>query len=131
MHVTNRIRIGAILALTLTTAYIHATLGGLLFMLNGVGYLVLALLVSLSATLRHPVVRRFAWLPRVGLAGYAGITIVGYVVLGPHFLLGWVTKGIEIALIGLVTVDLLTTYRGPKGLLRAAIGSVQFEGKAS
>ena len=54
-----------------------------------------------------PLARRYGWLPRVGLAAYAAVTIVAYLVIGPHFTLGWITKGIELAIIGLVTVDLL------------------------
>lgn len=96
-----------IVELTVATAYVHLSLGGPLFTLNGVGYLALAAAYVASATLPHPIVRRFSWLPRVGLAGYALITIGAYLVLGPYFALGWVAKGIELAIVGLVAVDLL------------------------
>lgn len=131
MPSTNPLRVGAIVALTLATAYIHATLGGLLYMLNAIGYLVLAAAVLLSAVAPHPVARRFAWLTRLGLAGYAGVTIVGYLVLGPYFVLGWVTKAIELVLVGLIGVDLLITYRGPTGLLREAARSLGLERRLS
>ena len=131
MPPTNPLRVGAIVALTLATGYIHATLGGLLYTLNAAGYLVLAAAVVLTAVAPHPAARRFAWLPRLGLAGYAGVTILGYLVLGPYFLLGWVTKAIELLLVGLTAVDLLVTYRGPSGLLRAALHSLGLERRFS
>jgi hypothetical protein len=131
MPQSNPYRVGAIIGLTLGTAYIHSTLGGLLFTLNAIGYGVLAALVILTATVRHPITRRLAWLPRLGLAGYTGVTILGYLVLGPYFFLGWVTKAIEVVLVGLVALDLLVSYRGPVGLLRAAIGSLGLERKLS
>jgi hypothetical protein len=121
---SNPFRVGAIVGLTLVTGYIHSTLGGLLFTLNAIGYGVLAALVVLTATARQSILRRLAWLPRLSLAGYAGVTIFGYLVLGPYFFLGWVTKAIEVVLVGLVALDLMLTYRGPVGLMRAAVGSL-------
>lgn len=97
-----------IIELTVATALVHLTLGGLLFTLNGLGYLALAAAYVASATLPHPIARRFSWLPRAGLAGYALITIGAYLVIGPYFTLGWIAKGIELAIVGLVAVDLLT-----------------------
>ena len=109
----------AIVDLTLLTAFIHFTLGGTLFTLNALGYLALAVAVSLTA-FPHPLLRRLAWLPRVGLAGYAAATIVGYLVMGPYFTLGWVAKGIEVAIILLVAVDLARLYGSPRGLITSA-----------
>lgn len=123
----NLSRVGAIVALALATAYIHSTLGGILFTLNASGYGVLAALVAVTTLARHPILRRLAWLPRLGLAGYTGVTILGYLAVGPYFFLGWVTKAIEVVLVGLIAVDLLVSYRGPGGLLRAAIGSLGLE----
>lgn len=131
MPTTNPLRVGVIIALTLTTAYIHATLGGLLYTLNAVGYLALGAAVVLTALAPHPVARRFAWLTRLGLAGYAAVTVLGYLVLGPYFLLGWVTKAIELALTGLVATDLLVTYRGPSGLMRTAVRSLGLDRRFS
>lgn len=96
-----------ILELTVATAYIHLTLGGLIFTLNGLGYVGLAVAYLASAVLPMPFVRRFSWLPRIGLAGYALVTIGAYLVIGPYFALGWIAKGIELAIVGLVAVDLL------------------------
>src|SRR4249920_2236239 len=64
----------AIVALTLSTAYIHSTLGGLLFTLNSVGYAVaaVAMIVPLALAVR------FRWVIRLGLMGYAATTIIGW-----------------------------------------------------
>ena len=118
---------GAIVALTLTTAYIHLTLGGLLFTLNAAGYVALALAMVVIATVSHPLVRRFDWAPRVGLAGYTAVTIAGYLVIGPYFTLGWMAKAIEVAILVLLVVDVRRAYGTPAGLARAALASVGLE----
>ena len=114
----------AIVELTLITAYIHLTLGGTLFTLNALGYAALAVALALSAV-PHPFVRRFAWLPRVGLGAYTVATIVGYLVIGPYFTLGWVAKGIELAILVLLAVDLIRLYGSPRGLVRSAFSSLR------
>jgi hypothetical protein len=98
----------AIVELTLTTAYIHYSLGGLLFTLNAAGYAVLAL--SLVVVAVHPdgMVGRLGWLPRIGLAGYTLVTIAGYLVMGPYFALGWIAKAVEFAILTLLAADLRT-----------------------
>jgi hypothetical protein len=45
------------------------------------------------------------------------VTIGAYLVIGPYFLLGWITKAIEVAIIGLVVADLVNTY-GSAGRLQ-------------
>jgi hypothetical protein len=108
MTTTPRILLtGAILELTLATAIIHRTLGGTLFLLNAMGYLALGAAYLVGAAMPMPTVRRFSWLPRAGLAAFALVTIVAYLVIGPYFTLGWVTKGIEVAIVLLVIADLL------------------------
>jgi hypothetical protein len=114
----------AIVDLTLVTAYIHLTLGGVLFTLNALGYAALAAAVVATAV-PHPLARRFAWLPRIGLAGYTAVTIVAYLVIGPYFTLGWVAKAVEVALLVLLTADLVRLYGSPAGLGRAALGSLR------
>ena len=98
---------GVILELTLATAFIHFTLGGTRFLLNAAGYVALGTAYVAAALLPIPAIRRLAWLPRVGLAAFASVTIVAYLVMGPYFTLGWVTKGIELAIVLLVAADLL------------------------
>jgi hypothetical protein len=108
MNTTPRILLtGVILELTFATAMIHLSLGGTQFVLNAAGYLALGAAYLVGAAVPIADVRRFSWLPRVGLAAFASVTIVAYLVIGPYFTLGWVTKGIEIAIIMLVITDLL------------------------
>jgi hypothetical protein len=114
----------AIVALTLATANIHLGLGGLLFTMNGLGYLGLAALFVVGAAAPTPTIQRFSWFPRVALAGYAAMTIAGYLVMGPYFTLGWIAKGIEVALIALIAVDVVRVYGSPVGLVRSALQSV-------
>ena len=114
----------AVIGLTIATAYIHLTLGGVIFTLNGLGYLGLAVLVVIGAVAPIPLVARFSWFPRVALAGYAAVTIGSYLVIGPYFSLGWIAKAIELGIIGLVLVDVMRVYGSPVGLLRSALDSV-------
>ena len=114
----------AIVALTLTTAYIHLGLGGMLFTLNALGYAGLAALYIIGSVAPHPLVARFSWFPRVALAGYAAITIVAWLVQGPYFQLAYIAKGVEITLIGLIVVDVFRVYGSPAALVRSAVTSV-------
>jgi hypothetical protein len=114
----------AILGLTAATAYIHLGLGGVLFTLNGLGYIGLAALFVIGAVAPIAIVERFSWFPRVALMGYAAMTIAGYLVMGPYFTLGWIAKGIEVSLIVLLAVDILRVFGSPAGLVRAALASV-------
>jgi hypothetical protein len=114
----------AIVGLTAATAYIHLSLGGVLFTLNGLGYIGLAALFVIGAAAPVAIVERFSWFPRVALMGYAAMTIAGYLVMGPYFTLGWIAKGIEVSLIVLVAVDILRVFGSPAGLVRAALASV-------
>jgi hypothetical protein len=113
-----------IVGLALATGYIHLGLGGLLFTLNGLGYIGLAGLIVIGAVAPMPIVQRFSWFPRVALAGYTAMTIAGYLVMGPYFTLGFIAKGIEVALIAALAVDVVRVYGSPMGLVRTALGSV-------
>ena len=84
-----------IVVLTLSTSYIHFYVGGLMLMLNSLGYLGLAALVVGSAVFY----RRALPLVLVALAAYAAATIVGWMIMGPYFDIAYVAKGIEIVLI--------------------------------
>ena len=71
----------AIVALDPGTAYIHSTLGGLLFTLNAVGYVVAAVAMVIPLALAV----RFRWVVRVGLMGYAATAIVAWAIMGPYY----------------------------------------------
>ena len=114
----------AIVGLTLATSYIHLGLGGLLFTLNGLGYAGLAVLIVIGAAAPFPIVERFSWMPRLALAGYTLATIGGYLVMGPYFTLGFIAKGIEVALLAVLAVDVVRVYGSPMGMVRTAVASV-------
>jgi hypothetical protein len=114
----------AIVALTLTTGYIHLGLGGLLFTLNALGYAGLAALYVIGSVAPIALVARFSWFPRVALAGYAAVTLVAWAVQGPYFPLAYFAKGVEVTLISLIAIDVFRVYGGPQGLVRTAVESV-------
>ena len=90
-----------IVVLTLATGWIHLTLGGLLFTLNGLGYLVAAVAMVLPIALAV----RFRWFVRLGLIGYAITAIVGWYLMGPRYDVAYVAKAIEVALIALLAIE--------------------------
>lgn len=114
----------AIVGLTAATAYIHLGLGGLLFTLNGLGYIGLAGLIVIGAAAPFELVERFSWFPRVALIGYAAMTITGYLIMGPYFMLGFIAKGIEVALIAALIIDVVRVYGSPLGMVRSALASL-------
>ena len=91
----------AIVGLTLATGWIHLNLGGMLFTLNGIGYLVaaVAMVVPLGLAIR------FRWFIRLGLIGYALAAIVGWYVMGPRYDVAYIAKAIEVALIVLLAIE--------------------------
>jgi len=115
----------AIVALTVSTAYIHSTLGGMLFTLNAIGYSLLAVAIAVGAAATWPIVVRFSWLPRIGLFGFALATILGWMVMGPYYDLAYIAKGIEVALLALLVIDSFRVYGGPRGLVTEAVTSLQ------
>lgn len=103
--------------LALGTAWIHAWLGGTLFLLNAAGYgtLALALVVPLPGPLRDA-----RWLVRLALLGFTVLTIAGWAAFGARFWLAYVDKAIEVAVVVAVAVDIGLTDGGPVGLARKA-----------
>ena len=108
----------AIVGLTLGTAYIHSTLGGLLFTLNALGYLVAAVAVVIPLALAI----RFRWFVRLGLVGYAATAIVAWAVQGPYYTTAFIAKGIEIALITLLAVDFARMDGNPVNIVKRELG---------
>lgn len=114
-----------IAALAMVSGAIHLTLGAPMFILNGIGYFVLTAMLLAVTFIDHPLAHRFGWVPRVALVGYAAASIVAWVVMGGRYDLAYLTKGIELALIGLLVVDILRLYGSPMGLLRTVTGSLR------
>jgi hypothetical protein len=109
----------AIVGLTLGTAYIHSTLGGTLFTLNAIGYVVLA--VAMVAPIA--IASRFRWVVRISLAGYAASTIVGWAIQGPFYTTAYLAKAIELALIVLLATDFVRFDGNPVALIRRELRS--------
>jgi hypothetical protein len=110
----------AIVSLTLATAYIHLTLGGVLFTLNATGYVVGA--AALVAPIAIAV--RYRWLVRIGLAGYAATTIAGWVVDPVFYSTAYHAKAIEVALIALLAIDFIRRDGNPIDRIRHEIRSL-------
>jgi len=94
--------VAVIVVLTLSTAYIHYYVGGTMLLLNALGYLTLTVAVVGSALFA----RRFLPLVLIALAGYAAVTIVGWLIMGPYFDVAYLAKAIEIALIATIAFTL-------------------------
>ena len=109
----------AIVGLALATGYIHSTLGGLLFTLNAVGYLVAAVAIVIPIALAV----RFRWVVRLGLIGYAATAIVAWAVQGPYYTTAYIAKGIEVALIILVAIDFVRMDGNPVNVVKREIAA--------
>jgi hypothetical protein len=107
----------AIVGLTLGTAYIHSTLGGLLFTLNALGYLVAAVAIVIPLALAV----RFRWFIRLGLMGYAATAIVAWAVQGPYYTTAYIAKAIEVVLITLLAVDFARLDGNPISVIKSEL----------
>lgn len=97
------IQIGIIL-LTIATAVIHLALGipngMVMFILNGIGYLVLVTALYL------PQLSKFQGLVRWALIAFTAVTILGWVFVGARNPIAYVDKLIEVALVVLLFVEM-------------------------
>ena len=107
----------AIVGLTLGTAYIHSSLGGLLFTLNAGGYVVAALAIVIPLGLAI----RFRWFIRIGLMGYAATAILAWAVQGPYYSTAYVAKAIEIVLITLLAIDFARMDGNPVKVIKSEL----------
>lgn len=105
--------IAATVALTLATAYIHSTLGGLLFTLTALGYASLAVAIVVPIGLAD----RFRWLIRLGLLGYTLGTIGGWILVGARYDVAYFDKAIEVGLVGLLVTSIYRFDGGPAGVV--------------
>ncbi len=97
-----------VIGLTMITALIHLSLSfrlpdgsGLIFLLNGIGYL--ALLAAIYAPLAFLARYRslFCWI----LIAYTALTIVLWIFIGAYDLIAYIAKGVEVALILLLWLE--------------------------
>jgi hypothetical protein len=106
-----------VVALTLLTAAIHASLGGLMFMANAAGYATLALAMVLPGP-----IGQIRWLVRLALLGFTAATIGGWVLFGTRFPLAYFDKAVELGLVAMVSLELWRSDGGPVGVIRQARG---------
>jgi hypothetical protein len=106
-----------IVFLALATGWIHFTLGGALFALNAVGYVVgaAAMVVPLGLAVR------FRWLIRLGLIGYAAVAIAAWLWMGPRYDVAYLAKAIEVVLIALLLVEIAAYDGSPIRNVRRAL----------
>ena len=107
----------AIVGLTLGTAYIHSTLGGVLFTLNALGYVVAAAAIVVPLALAV----RFRWFIRLGLMAYAATAIVAWAVQGPYYSTAYIAKAIEVCLIGLLAIDFVRMDGNPIDVVKSEV----------
>ncbi len=104
---------GGVVFLTLTTAAVHASLGGPLFTLNAIGYATFAIALVLPGRLAG-----IRWLVRLGLLGFTAATIAGWIAFGARFPLAYIDKGVESVLVVFLLIDLWLEDGGPAGVIR-------------
>ncbi len=110
----------AIVGLALATAYIHSTLGGLLFTLNAIGYVTAAIATVVPLALAV----RFRWVVRLGLIAYAMTTIIGWAIQSPYYSTAYIAKAIEIALIALVAIDFARMDGNPVDVVKRELAAL-------
>jgi hypothetical protein len=108
---------GGAVVLALVLAYIHWTLGGIMFTANAAGY---ALLAS-ALIVPIPLARRYRWVVRLALMGFAAATIGGWVLFGARYWLGYVTVGLELLTIAIVAADLYRADGGPAEIVQRIV----------
>lgn len=109
-----------IVALTVATGVLHLTLGGVLFTLNGLGYLTgaVAMVIPLDLAVRY------RGLVRLGLIGYTATTVIGWYLMGPRYETAYIAKAIEVALIGLLAIEIRRIDGSPVAIVRRAFGDI-------
>ena len=105
--------VAATVVLTLATAYIHWTLGGILFTLNALGYTGLAVALIVPIGLAD----RFRWLVRLALLGFTLATMGGWVVMGARIQIAYIDKAIEAALVAVLVASIYRFDGGAAGVL--------------
>lgn len=115
----------ALVALALGTAYIHATLGGLMFLANAAGFATLAVAVIAPVGLAI----RFRGLIELALGAFAAATIGGWLMFGARYSTAYIATGIEVAIVALVAIAVYRTYGNPIAIVRSL--ATRFSGPSS
>ncbi len=98
----------SVVLLTIGTAAIHASLGGVLFLANAAGYVAFAVAMLLPGRIGP-----LRWLVRLALLGFTATTIGAWFLFGARFPLAYLDKGLEIALIVVLAIELWQVDGGP------------------
>ena len=111
------LNVGAAL-LALGTAYIHSTLGGsgltgLMFTGNAILYTLGALGLVAPISLAS----RFRWVVRLALLALALVTIGGWLMFGARYDMAYLSKAIEVVMIGFLLVALWRYDGGVSGVI--------------
>ena len=115
-----------IVGLSLWTALIHLSLGGLLFTMNAIGFAVLAAAQVVPGELAA----RYRWIPRFALAGFTAATIAGWLLFGARFSLGYLATGIEVVMLVLLAIAIVRENGSPATMIRRArAGASQIRGQ--
>ena len=112
-------------ALASTSAVIHLTLGDMIFTLNALGYIGLAIALMVTAFVRRSWIARLYWAPRLAVILWAMGSIIGWMILGGFYDLGYFTKALEAVLILIVAFDLYRAYGTVSDLTREAVSSAR------
>lgn len=104
-----------VVGLTLATAAIHASLGGMLFLANALAYATFAVAMVVPGP-----IGQVRWLTRLGLLGFTAVTIGGWVLFGARFPLAYLDKGIELGLMAAIAFEIWHIDGGPIGIVRQA-----------
>jgi hypothetical protein len=91
----------AVAALAVANGYIHSQLGGLMFTLNAVGFVVLAFAL-VAPVWPAPQVR---WLTRLAVAGFAAATAAGWFLFGARYDMGYISFALDITILAVVAAD--------------------------
>jgi hypothetical protein len=110
----------ALVGLTAATAYIHSTLGGLMFLANAMGFATLA--VAMIAPVGLAV--RYRGLIQVALGGFAAATIGGWLLFGARYSTAYVATGIEVAIVALVAIATYRAFGSPVAIVRSLVARV-------
>jgi hypothetical protein len=111
---------GSAVVLALVAATIHASLGSLLYTLNAIGFTVLAvgLVLPFGAVVGPTAGRALRTLVRVGLLGFALSTIVGWILFGARYSLGYQATAVETAIVVVTVASILRATGGPVSVAR-------------
>lgn len=116
----------AAVVLAATAAWIHWSLGSLLYTLNAVGFAVLAvaLVVPFRVVVGPAAGRALRTLVRLGLLGFAGATITGWLLIGARITLGYEATATEAGIAVLMAASILLATGGPAAVARELLGLV-------